>query len=202
MAITVRVDRVDQERSVFILEPVETQVAQITERFERMLDFTNRAVGLARRYQTMSSESEHAFWALAKYTENVQEAATQIDKINDTVFPALAAIPKSDWQNLKGMRIRLAHKFWDIDPQILWRAVTEEFPELIALMTNLQICQEPYDFPNAPPATFNGKQYNELPPIEPGSQLTPRNSLTFLAIDKEARAWALCHLREVQMDAY
>lgn len=172
------------------METIKTQVDQIAERFEQMLDFAHRAVGLAKQCRTMPSNSEGSFWALVKYTENVQEAATQIDNINDTVFPTLAAIPKSDWKNLKGMRVHLAHKFWDIDPQILWRAVTEEFPELIALLTNLQICQKPCDFPNAPPSTFTGKQYKELQPTEPGSNLTPRNSLTFLAIDKKARAWA------------
>ena len=156
-----------------------------------MLDFANRAVELAKQCNTMPLERDHAFWALAKYTENVQEAATNIDNINDTVFPALIAIPKSDWQTLKGMRIRLAHKFWDIDPKVLWRTVTEEFPDLIALLTNLTICEYPCDFPNISRGTFTGKQYKGLQPIEPGSNLTPRSSLTFLAVDKEARTWAI-----------
>ena len=173
------------------VESIEAQLASITEWFERMLDFANRALGLVGQCRTVPSKDDHDFWALVKYAENVQEAATQIDNINNTVFQALAAIPRGDWQDLKGMRNRLAHKFWDIDPEVLWQTVTEEFPELIALLTNLQICEKPCQFPNAPSATFTGKQFKDLQPTEPGRNLTPRNSLTFLAIDKEARAWAL-----------
>ncbi len=169
---------------------VETQITQITERLGWMLDYASRAVELAGQCGTMPLEREHAFWALAKYSENVQEAATSIDNINNTVFSALGAIPQSDWENLKSMRIWLAHKFWAIDPNVLWWTATKEFPDLIALLTNLAICESPCDFPNLPPRPFTGKQYRELQPIDPDGKLTPKSSLTSLAVDNEGKAWA------------
>ena len=39
-------------------------------------------------------------WAVVKYTENVQESARELEKINDKIFPGLVEIDKKDWRDL------------------------------------------------------------------------------------------------------
>lgn len=158
--------------------------------FGRALECTDRAIKLAGQCDRMPLATDDVFWALAKYAENVQESLVQIDNANATVLPTLIAVPESSWKDLKGMRNRLAHKFWDIDPHILWETITEDFPALIALLSNLAIASVACDFPNAPAVLFFGKQVNGLERAEPGGKLTPRNSLTSLQIDNCGQAWA------------
>ena len=171
-------------------ETIEEQIAQITQWFGRALEFADRAVKLAGQCERVPLATDDVFWALAKYAENVQESLVQIDNANATVLPTLTAVPESSWRDLKGMRNRLAHKFWDIDPQILWQTITEDFPALIALLSNLAIASAACDFPNAPTASFLGKQVKGLERAEAGGKLTPRNSLTLLQIDNSGQAWA------------
>lgn len=90
--------------------------------------------------------------ALAKYAENVAEAITQLDKsTGGTLLEALVEIPmegKNDsltWADLKGMRIRLAHKFWEIDHEIVWQTVTNEFPAVGDLFACVHIADTVFD---------------------------------------------------------
>ena len=106
---------------------------------DRMAVHARNAVDAARTVQKDElAEDNHLFWAIVKYAENVQESVVQLDKINESIFHALEEFPieshvdELNWTDLKGMRIRLAHKFWDIDPDILWTTVTWDFPSLPA----------------------------------------------------------------------
>jgi len=38
--------------------------------------------------------------------------------------------PHIPWTQIIGMRNKLAHEYWDIDPDIVWQAATVEAPEL------------------------------------------------------------------------
>lgn len=90
--------------------------------------------------------------ALAKYAENVAEAITQLDKsTGGTLLQALVEIPMEGengglaWSDLKGMRIRLAHKFWEIDHEIVWQTVTNEFPAVGDLFACVHIADTVFD---------------------------------------------------------
>lgn len=87
--------------------------------------------------------------ALARYVENTGEAITQLDVLtHEKLFAMLTEVPVDDdedgaltWKNLKGIRIRLAHKFWDTDYGIVLSTVRDDFPVLATLFFRLQINQ-------------------------------------------------------------
>lgn len=121
--------------------------------FERMLINAERAVELGCRIAVHDlNESNDLFWALVKYAENVQESIVQLDNINKDILPRLVEIPAEPeesgdaaWKDLKGMRSRLAHQFWNVDATILSTTVNETFPKLISLLSTLKISPDPVD---------------------------------------------------------
>ena len=42
-----------------------------------------------------------------------------------------ALIPSVPWLSIIGMRNRLIHGYFDVDPEIVWKTVTEELPDLL-----------------------------------------------------------------------
>ena len=91
-------------------------------------------------------------WALAKYVENTEESVKQLDNITHGLLLAeLTEIPFSDpdanltWKNLKGMRERLAHRFWEIDHDVVLDTVMNDFPLLDDLFDCLYIVPEPFN---------------------------------------------------------
>ena len=110
----------------------------------RMRDNTAKAVNLSENLTADTlSVDDHLFWALVKYVENAQESAKQIDNINKRFFSELIEFDERYWRSLRGMRDRLAHKFWDIDPSILWNTVRVDFANLLALLSTLHIHERP-----------------------------------------------------------
>ena len=103
------------------------KVAQIQQWLSRMRFYLRKPVTLSAKIdETQLSKDDDLFWALVKYAENVQECAVQLDNINDSIFACLAEFPMKteneelSWDGLKGMRSRLAHRFWDINPAVPW----------------------------------------------------------------------------------
>ena len=88
-------------------------------------------------------EDNDLFWALAKYAENVEESLKQLDKINAAVYPKLIELDESLWKDLRKMRERLAHAFWEIDPEVLWSTVTSDFVLVASLFHHLAILPTP-----------------------------------------------------------
>ena len=110
----------------------------------RMRDNTARAVELSEMLTAdIFSEDIHEYWALVKYVENAQESAKQIDNINKKLFSELIEFDERYWKSLRGMRDRLVHKFWDIDPSILWNTVRVDFAEILALLSTMHVHERP-----------------------------------------------------------
>ncbi|MDE2854965.1 MAG: DUF86 domain-containing protein [Chloroflexota bacterium] len=63
-------------------------------------------------------------YALARAVEVVGESASNVTEELQTKHPHIA------WAEIKGMRNRLAHAYFDINLDVLWRAVTVELPTL------------------------------------------------------------------------
>lgn len=155
--------------------------------FGRILINANRAVSLASQMSIHDlTESNPLFWALAKYAENVEESITQLDNINKNILLCLVEIPDKSviegdtaWSDLKGMRAKLAHQFWNIDPGILWDTVVDDFPKLIALLPTLKIVPVPLDVDagQMPGIEFRGSALIDLGmstgrfPPQPGESL-------------------------------
>ena len=118
-------------------------VHRVTQWFNRMRDNAERAVTLSKKIITpLYTMDNDLVWAVVKYTENVQESARELEKINDKIFPGLVEIGKKDWRDLIGMRIHLMHKFWDIDPAILLQTVERDFPILLSLLKTTVVAPE------------------------------------------------------------
>ncbi len=156
--------------------------------FERILTNAHRALDLASRLSVDDcNESNDLFWALAKYAENVQESITQLDRINNKILPRLIEIPieseaegDTAWANLKGMRIRLAHKFWSIDPTVLWATVASDFPKLIALISKIKLQPHPIGKQVQPELIFRGEEVLSLPFSDAGNKPALGEGILFL----------------------
>ena len=138
---------------------------------ERIRLNATRAVKLSQRMSPVDvDESNDQFWALAKYAENVQESIVQLDKINKNIYPALIELDKDLWQNLKGMRSRLVHAFWKINPTTLWSTVTSDFPILLELLSTMVVIDDPTG--DSGPFTFaiETEHLSRLPDSTPDSE--------------------------------
>ena len=151
------------------------KIQTVIEWLARMEIHLEKAIALSERIGPNEFDEEtDFFWALVKYAENVQECVTQLDKVNNSVFPCLIEIPSNpspnddlSWDGLKGMRIRLAHKFWSIDPDILWNTVKRDFPVLLAFLKTLFVSPQ-IDYARA---IVDTKRFLALSPVNDGDKL-------------------------------
>jgi uncharacterized protein with HEPN domain len=74
-------------------------------------------------------------FALVRAVEIVGEAAARVSEQTRVDCPDIP------WAPIIGMRNRLVHAYFDINPGILWAAVTEEIPALARLLAH-QLDQE------------------------------------------------------------
>ena len=63
--------------------------------------------------------------------EIIGEAASQVSKALRDVRSGLP------WADVIGMRNRLIHAYFDIDPEIVWGTITQDLPLLVAALTEL-----------------------------------------------------------------
>lgn len=75
-----------------------------------------------------------AFDAIVRNVEVLGEAAA---KLPEHVRKLAADVP---WDAIIGMRHRIAHAYFGIDPDILWDVVDHEVPLLILELNKLQAC--------------------------------------------------------------
>ncbi|HVY93143.1 MAG TPA: HepT-like ribonuclease domain-containing protein, partial [Bryobacteraceae bacterium] len=69
--------------------------------------------------------------SLVRSTEIVGEAAVHVSaELKDRT-------PGVPWHDLTGMRNRLIHAYFDIDPDIIWSTTTVDLPPLIELLNGL-----------------------------------------------------------------
>ena len=69
--------------------------------------------------------------ALTKLVEIVGEAAKQVSGETKDAHPEIP------WSAAARMRDRLVHHYFDIDLDVLWQTVTEDLPELLARLPDL-----------------------------------------------------------------
>ena len=74
---------------------------------------------------------------------NVTESVRKLDEIDKRILRQLFEI--AEWEEIKGMRIIVAHKFWNLDADEIWNTERNELPELHKLLGNLNIKDEPHD---------------------------------------------------------
>ena len=157
------------------------KIVEVKVWLKRMQFHAERALKLADHMsQTDMNESNDLFWALAKYTENVEESVVKLDEINSKIFPELIEMERDTWKGLKGMRSRLAHAFWNINPEILWSTVTTDFPELLALLSSIIVVDKPIGANEKYSFGFAPERLSGLPDVTPDSIMKAGGSIVVL----------------------
>ena len=164
------------------------EIAEVKTWLERIQTHAAKAISLSKSMSPADvNESNDLFWALAKYTENVQESIVKLDDINKKVYPALIELDEETWQGLKGMRSRLAHAFWNIDPQILWSTVTTDLTKLLALLSTMIVIEHPVGNDGRLDVVFKTERLLGLPDVTPGSVLEAGHSIVVLVFGHNGR---------------
>ena len=133
------------------------------------------------------TESNDLFWALAKYAENVEESVIKLDDLNKDIYPELVELDEGTWQGLKGMRSRLAHAFWNIDPQILWSTITTDFPDLLALVSTMIVIGHPISDNQEFQVYLKTERLLGLPDVSPGSIIQAGRSIVVMVFWHDGR---------------
>jgi uncharacterized protein with HEPN domain len=95
-------------------------------RIGHMIEAAEDALGfVAGRTRADLATDRMLLFALVRAVEIIGEAAS---KVSNETRSAYAVIP---WKAIIGMRNRLVHAYFDIDPDILWVASTVELPALL-----------------------------------------------------------------------
>ncbi len=164
------------------------KIAEIKTWLERMQVNAARAIKLSDRMSPDDMEEcNDLFWALAKYTENVEESVIKLDDINKGIYPSLVELEQEIWKGLKGMRSRLAHAFWNIDPQILWSTVTKDFPDLMSLLSSIIVIDKPVGDYEEIDFTFETQRLLGLPDVASGSAVQAGHSILALCFGHNGR---------------
>ena len=175
----------------------EAQKSATADWLGHMCRHLERAIALSEQLDEVQLEEDnHQFWALVKYAENVQECIIQLDNLNQTILPALDEVPLDpvpgsnfSWSGMKGMRQRLAHDFRGIDPEILWKTVTKDFPVLLSLVSQIYLGEKS----GAASGTlrFKAGVWRKLPPFERKEGPMPGNTVVGLFFDEAGKAQCL-----------
>ena len=95
-------------------------------RLQHMIEAADSAVQfIAGRQRADLDADRMLLFALARAIEIIGEAAS---KLSDETRAAETAIP---WKAIIGMRNRLVHAYFQIDPEVVWKTVTQELPALL-----------------------------------------------------------------------
>ena len=91
-----------------------------------MLDAARKAVAfLHGRSRSDLVDNEMLALAIVKCIEIIGEAATQVEEGTSRPHSHLP------WQEMKGIRNRLVHAYFDVDLNVVWFTVTQNLPPLI-----------------------------------------------------------------------
>ena len=95
-------------------------------RLRHMLDAAREAVSFAEGRRRADLDSDRMLLhSLVRCIEIIGEAATQVSEDKRRQFE------KIPWQDVIGMRNRLIHGYFDIDPDRVWDTVVDDLPPLI-----------------------------------------------------------------------
>ena len=95
-------------------------------RLRHMIEAAETAVRfVADRQRSALDTDQMLSFALVRAVEIIGEAASKVGA------ETRRALPDVPWTAIVSMRNRLVHAYFDVDPDILWKTVTEELPTLI-----------------------------------------------------------------------
>ena len=101
-------------------------------RLRHMLDYAREAVSLGKGKSRADLDTDRLLnLALVHLVEIVGEAASRVSKDVQYQYPQIP------WPQVVSTRNRLVHGYDFLDFDILWQTITEDLPELIAILENI-----------------------------------------------------------------
>jgi uncharacterized protein with HEPN domain len=95
-------------------------------RLHHILDAGLKAASFVKgKKRSELDENELLSLALLRLLEITGEAARGLSPVIQNRYPEIP------WQQMAGMRNRLIHGYFDVDPDMIWQTVTAELPPLI-----------------------------------------------------------------------
>lgn len=95
-------------------------------RIRHMIEAAEAALSfMAGRERSDLDTDQMLLFALVRAVEIVGEAAS---RLSEDARLELADVP---WRQIVAMRNRLIHAYFDISPDVVWKAVAEEIPPLL-----------------------------------------------------------------------
>ncbi len=108
-------------------------IREIGDFIQDILDATNDIERFIKGLDFESfSKDRKTVYAVIRAIEIMGEAAKNI---HDTVRSNYPEVP---WKQITGMRDKLIHGYFGIDMRTLWKAATQDAPELKALITKIR----------------------------------------------------------------
>jgi uncharacterized protein with HEPN domain len=101
------------------------------DRIADMLDAAESARAFAEGRKREDLEDDLLYSALVMKIILLGEAASRISE------PTRARLPDIPWRELGGMRNRMVHAYWSVDPDELWVTVERDIPVLIQQLNAL-----------------------------------------------------------------
>lgn len=167
------------------------KIAKIRKWLDRMRENSQRAIALTEGLSFEDlHESNHLFWALVKYAENVEESIKELDKISGAIFPELIEVDEATWTGLKKMRERLAHQFWNVDPEVLWNTATIDFVILHSLLKQLVIHAMPMGRDDKLSLVVSTEDLLSLPSAQGKDRIEAGRFLVLLCLANDGRVRA------------
>ena len=97
-----------------------------------MLDAAREAESFANgRTRADLDNNRMLFHSLVRNLEIIGEAASQVSK---EFRDARSGLP---WSDVIGMRNRLIHAYFEVDPDVVWDTATQDLPLLVEALTKL-----------------------------------------------------------------
>ncbi|RBP08620.1 uncharacterized protein with HEPN domain [Roseiarcus fermentans] len=103
-------------------ERVEEYLNHIAQAIQRATDYIDRLGGVSAFRQSQRDQD-----AVIRNMEIIGEAARQIQQ-HAPQF--VAAHPELPWIEMRGMRNKMIHEYFDVDVDVVWRTVKSDLPAL------------------------------------------------------------------------
>ncbi len=101
-------------------------------RLRHMLDYAREAVSLGKDKSRADLDTDRLLnLALVRLVEIVGEAASGVSRDVQSQYPQIP------WAQVVSTRNRLIHGYDFLDFDILWQTITEDLPELIAILEKI-----------------------------------------------------------------
>ena len=94
----------------------------ILESIEAIFDYSRKGRGHFEKTPMVRDATSARLMQIGQAVKDAQTAGAKLDQL----------APSIRWRDIAGMRDRLAHKYWDIDHEIVWLVIENELPKLKA----------------------------------------------------------------------